>query len=168
MLVQLEQLCNRQPLVPIDNDPYHFETLAPANFLMGASRMPNFVFPYAGSENRAHLVLQRWQYLQHLTERLWARWRDHYIPTLAARTKWRKGCTNPEVGELVLVITPDAPRNSWPKARILEINKSSHSDDIVRTVRIRFPDGRTCAKSTRQLIPLLPTQSIPYYTQKSN
>lgn len=47
-----------------------------------------------------------------------------YLPTITCRTRWFEKAKPLAVGELVVVVDPENPRNVWPKGRIVEVFKS--------------------------------------------
>ena len=59
------------------------------------------------------------------------------MSTLQARSKWTTEKRNFKINDIVL-IQPDAARNSWPMGRILKINKDENS--IVRSVKLLISD----------------------------
>ena len=57
--------------------------------------------------------------------------------TLQQRQKWNNIHPNLEVGDVVLVIESDCPRNQWSMGRIVEATPSD--DGMVRKVSIKVP-----------------------------
>ena len=74
-----------------------------------------------------------------------------YIPSLNSRKIWQTPCRNLDVGEVVLVISPDTPRGKWPLGRIVEVMKSS--DGQVRVVKVKVGDN-VYTRSISKLCPL--------------
>ena len=74
-----------------------------------------------------------------------------YIPSLNSIKIWQTKCRNLNVGEVVLVISPDTPRGKWPLGRIVEVVKSS--DGHVRIVKVKV-GGNTYTRSISKLCPL--------------
>ena len=58
-----------------------------------------------------------------------------YIPSLNSRKIWQTPCRNLDVGEAVLVISPDTFRGKWPLGRLVEVMKTS--DGQVRVVKVK-------------------------------
>ena len=60
-------------------------------------------------------------------------------------------CQNLDVGEVILVISPDTPRGKWPLGRTVEVVKSS--DGPVRVVKVKVGDNVN-TRSISMLCPL--------------
>ena len=52
------------------------------------------------------------------------------------RQKWLRSTSNFEIGDVVLVVDENSPRNSWPLGRILEVNPNK-GDGLVRRVSLK-------------------------------
>ena len=64
---------------------------------------------------------RRWRRVQELTRHVWRRWIREYIPTLQHRRKWTREREDFKVGDIVLVVDPNAARGHWPLGRIIEV-----------------------------------------------
>ena len=78
---------------------------------------------------------RRWRHVQHLAEQFWRRWIRLYLPTLQERHKWSAVKRNIKVGDLVLLLDENTPRNLWPLAIVKEVNTGR--DALVRSVRVK-------------------------------
>ena len=58
-----------------------------------------------------------------------------YLPTLQERHKWSAVERNVRVGDLVLLLDENTPRNLWPLAIVKEVNTGR--DALVRSVRVK-------------------------------
>lgn len=72
-----------------------------------------------------------------------------YLPTLVRRGKWHKKVEPLKIGDLVLIMDDKNPRNTYPKAKILEVEMGSN--DQVRRAKVEVisstktnADGRIC------------------------
>ena len=63
---------------------------------------------------------KRWRRVKELTRHFWHRWLWEWLPGLSARKKWHRERRNIQMGEVVLIISPDTPRGSWPMGRVVE------------------------------------------------
>ena len=74
-----------------------------------------------------------------------------WLPTLRARKKWNKPGSSVRVGEVVLVMDNNTPRNCWPLGRIT--NTYPGPDDVVRVVDVRMKD-KILRRPVSKLCPL--------------
>ena len=58
-----------------------------------------------------------------------------YLPSIGSGQKWLQPLKNLTVGDVVLVIDPDAPRLDWKLGRIEAVH--SGKDGLVRVVDVR-------------------------------
>lgn len=58
-----------------------------------------------------------------------------WLPNLNLRKKWLKTQRNLQVGDIVLLISPDAPRGQWPLARVIEVYPGE--DGRVRVAKVQ-------------------------------
>ena len=79
------------------------------------------------------------------------RWLREWIPTLSARKKWHREHRDVQVGEVVIVVSPDTTRGNWPLGRILEVYPGT--DGRVRVAKVQVGDG-TLVRSVNKLCPL--------------
>ena len=74
---------------------------------------------------------RRWRQVQYLSDLFWKRWVREYLPFLQERQKWLIPQRNVQVGDIVLVVDPSAPRGSWPLGKVQAV----------------FPDGSGWVRS---------------------
>ena len=79
---------------------------------------------------------KRWRRVQYVLNQFWLRWRTEYLQNLQIRQKWIHPQRNLQEGDLVLIKDDNSPRNQWPLARIVEVQKSE--DGLVRTAKIQI------------------------------
>lgn len=132
LLMEVEKTINTRPLTHVSVENDEDEALTPNHFLIGSSsgaRLP-------GKFTDDDLILRKnWRISQQLANHFWRRWVREYMPTLTRRTKWFKDVKPIEVGDVVIVVDENEPRNSWPKGRILEVFKGK--DGQVRRALIQ-------------------------------
>lgn len=68
--------------------------------------------------------------------RVLRRWLKEFLFGLQERQKWQRSTSNFEVGDIVLVVDEESPRNSRPRGRILEV-KSNRGDGLVKKATLR-------------------------------
>lgn len=137
-LAEAEFTVNSRPLTHLSVDPRDEEPLTPNHFLLGsAGRRPHLAI-YGAAEEDACLRKQ-WRTGQQLADMFWRRWVREYLPTLAARKQWQQPAPPIQKDDLVLVIDPALPRNSWPRGRVLDATPAP--DGQVRTVKVKTSSG---------------------------
>ena len=58
-----------------------------------------------------------------------------YLPLLQQRQKWTDVQRNLQIGDLVMIMGENTPRNVWPLALVIEINTGR--DALVRSARLK-------------------------------
>ena len=101
--------------------------------LRSASTAPIGVF------TKQDLFRRRWRQVQYLADIFWKRWIKEYLPALQERQKWVNPKPNLQVGDLVLILHENSPRNQWPLGLVIEVFPGA--DDLVRTVRVKTQAG---------------------------
>ena len=96
---------------------------------MGGELAPDTV------DTTAVSVRKQWRRIQELIGRIWSRWMREYLPCIGSRQKWFQRLKNLRVGDLVLVIEPDAPRRDWKLGRIEAVHPGK--DGLVPVVDVR-------------------------------
>ena len=131
IILEVAAMLNNRPLcdVPI---PELGELLTPNSFLL--MRLSNELkVPYW--EMKKTDLLSNWKNIKNITQVLWKHWKDHYLPTIMQRKRWKQKEEKLEVGDLVLTIDTDTS-NSWRLARIESI--STGSKDQTRQATVIF------------------------------
>ena len=70
-----------------------------------------------------------------MLSQFWRRWRREFLPSLNARRKWLKPSQNYQIGDVVLVVEPNANRGQWPLGRIVEVYPGT--DGLIRIVKVK-------------------------------
>ena len=130
--VGAEGLMNSRPLTYQSANPSDEEVLTPNHFLFGQI---GGVFAPESVDETVFSPRKRWRRVQELVKHFWKRWLREYIPTLGSRKKWRKTHRNFQVGDIVLVVEPEAHRGHWSLGRITEVFRGP--DDNVRVVNVQ-------------------------------
>lgn len=73
--------------------------------------------------------------MQYLADVFWCRWLKEYLPTLQQRQKWLQPKQNLRIGDLVLILHENTPRNHWPLGLITQVYPGA--DGLVRTVEVK-------------------------------
>lgn len=141
-MCEVEWILNSRPLSKVSNDPSDLEVLTPNHLLLmkANNALPPGVFTPADVYSK-----RRWRQINFLADLFWKRWKTDYLTLLQTRQKWFKKERNFAIGDVVLVLDQNLPRNKWSLGRIIDV----HPDDkgLVRKVRLR-------TKSSEMLRPI--------------
>jgi transposase InsO family protein len=133
-LIEAEYIINSRPLmyIPLESDLE--EALTPNHFLLLSSHGRKERWDF-----KEGLLRKQWKISQELANHFWTRWVREYAPTILRRTKWAEDGLSLEVGDVVIILDPKAPRNDWAKGVIIETIASI--DGKIRTVRVKTNSG---------------------------
>ncbi|XP_061724327.1 uncharacterized protein LOC133530432 [Cydia pomonella] len=132
LLAEAENMSNSRPLTHVSVEPDYPEGLTPHHFLLGTSSN----LPLMGSFDDTDFFLRRqWRISQRLADMYWSRWVKEVLPTMLPRQKWHEECRVLQVGDLVLIADPSAPRNHWARGLVQEVCPGK--DGRVRTVHVK-------------------------------
>lgn len=153
LLVEIEGILNSRPLSPLSDDPLDLNPLTPAHFLIGRSLTS---LPSSGNfadtpQNR----LTKFQQLQGMVQKFWARWSREYLHELQVRSKWCKSGKNVNEGAMVLLEDEATPPYLWKLGRIQKT--FSGKDGVVRVVEVLTHNGVFKREITK--IRLLPVEN---------
>jgi len=139
----VESIINGRPLTTVSDDHRDFEPLTPNHLLLmrpGNSVSPD-IFVTQDQFSR-----KRWRQVQYLADVFWRRWIREYLPTLQLRQKLMNVLRNLEIGDIVIIMDDNVPRNSWSLGSVIET--FSGADGLVRSVKVVTKSSTL----TRQLI----------------
>ena len=133
---EVENIVNSRPLTTVSNDPADLNPLSPNHVILGKSSV---LLPPITQPQRADLYARkRWRRVQYLIGLFWSRWRKEFLASLQPRSKWTQSQRNLKVGDIVL-IKEDAPRNSWPMAKVHEVDVDD--EGVVRSATLKTRNG---------------------------
>lgn len=135
-LLECERIINSRPLTYVDLESTTNEALTPNHFLLGSS---NGDKPLGEFSKDDCLLRKNWRKMQFFADVFWKRWIQEYLPTLTKRTKWFKKCSPLEIGDVVIIVDPNLPRNNWPKGVVQSINISR--DGNFRSAQVLTKNG---------------------------
>uniref|UniRef100_A0A2H1VMV3 SFRICE_041469 n=1 Tax=Spodoptera frugiperda TaxID=7108 RepID=A0A2H1VMV3_SPOFR len=147
LLAEVEHMVNSRPLTHVSVEPHSDESLTPNHFLLGASSNLPTIGAYDDSD--AYLRKQ-WRISQRLADLFWKRWVREVLPDMRPRTKWHLEQRPLQVGDLVLIVDPDSPRNVWPRGRVQAV--MAGRDGRIRVLDIKTKTGvlrRSAARIAR-------------------
>ena len=142
-------LINSRPLTYQSANPNDDVPLTPNHFLHG--QIGGQFAPESVDDNKNLDVKKRWRWIQELVKHFWCRWMRELLPNLNSRKKWLNPQRNLQVWQIVLLISPDAPRGQWPLGRVVEVYPGE--DGRVRVAEVQV-GGNTLTRSVSKLCPL--------------
>ena len=128
---EVESVINSRPLTKLTDDPSDLSPLTPNHLLIlreGGNLPP-------GRFKAEDMYHRCWRHVQHMANQFWQKWIKTYLPELQRRVKWTEKKTNLTVGDLVLILDENTPRNLWPLALVKEVNVGR--DGLVRSVKLK-------------------------------
>lgn len=151
-LAEIEHALNSRPLTKLSIDSQDSEALTPNHFLIGCS---SGEIRFHNCETRDFHFRKQWKLAQHLADVFWERWRKEYLPLLLSRQKWHSEENPVKIGDLVLLVDDQLPRNEWKKGLVCKL--FPNKDGQVRSVEVRTVSGNLI-RGTRYLIKLLESE----------
>ena len=138
LMCEAAAIVNSRPLTVANlNEPTAPEPLTPNHLLTMKSKV---ILPPPGVFQRSDMYSRkRWRRVQYLTNEFWNRWRKEVIQTLQSRQKWSRSCPNINIGDIVLIVDDNLPRNEWQLGRVSATVQSS--DGRVRAVKLAIADS---------------------------
>ena len=133
-LIEAESIINSRPLTFIPLEAEADEVLTPKHFIQTMSKELRPVPTISACEKNAR---KQWKIAQERADHFWKRWIKEYAPTIAKRTKWFSEAKEIKVGDCVLIVDENAPRNRYEKGVIIKTHFSPIDG------RIRSADVKT-------------------------
>ena len=143
-----EGLMNSRPLTYQSANPADDVPLTPNHFLHG--QIGGQFAPTSADETQYN-PQKRWRRIQELVRHFWHRWLRELLPALSSRKKWYQERRDLQIGEVVLVVSPDTARGNWPLGRIIEVYP--RQDGRVRVAKIQVGQS-TVVRPVTKLCPL--------------
>ncbi|CAG9113679.1 unnamed protein product [Plutella xylostella] len=136
LMAEVEQIVNSRPLTHVSVEPGSSEALTPNHFLLGSSSN----LPVLGEFCESDLYLRKqWRISQRLADMYWSRWVKEFLPELIPRRKWTDEVPPVKVGDLVVIVDGNAPRNMWLRGVVEAVLPGK--DERVRVVDVRTRAG---------------------------
>ena len=143
-----EGLLNSRPLTYQSSSPADDTPLTPNHFIHG--QVGGQFAPMSVDETDFNLR-KRWRRIQELVRHFWTRWMQEWIPALNGRKKWFKTQRDVRIGDVMMILSPDTPRGSWPLGRVLDVYPGK--DGHVRVAKLQVGQG-TLTRPVNKLCPL--------------
>lgn len=129
---EIECILNNRPITEISTDPYDSEPLTPNHLLLGQS---GITFPPGIFKENENYHQRKWRQIQYLANLFWKRWHSQYLVLLNQRQKWQTEKRVLKIGDMVLVVETNLPRNEWLLGRIVDVERDKYGH--VRSANIR-------------------------------
>lgn len=128
-LCEVEFTINCRPLTFVSLECSDDEAITPNHLLIGSSD------GYKPVANENVDLRQRWHKTQEFANQFWRRWLKEYVPVISRRSKWFTKQPPIKVGDIVVIVDADLPRNSWPKGMVIDTIVAK--DGQVRRVTVK-------------------------------
>ncbi|CAH2091731.1 unnamed protein product [Euphydryas editha] len=160
LLAEAEYTVNSRPLTHVSVDIEDPEALTPNHILLGGSAR----VPLPGKfEDRDLIGRPYWRATQRLADQFWARWVREYLPELQHRREPRGSGPAIAVGDVVLIVDGNLPRNTWPRGVVIATYPGQ--DGTVRVVDVRTSGG-ILRRPTKRLVQLTSASVVSPSTEE--
>ncbi|CAK1595526.1 unnamed protein product [Parnassius mnemosyne] len=144
LLAEVENLVNSRALTHVSVEPESNESLTPNHFLLGTSSN----LPTIGVYDDSDIYLRKqWRIAQRLADKFWERWVKEFLPELLPRRKWNREQRSLQIGDLVLVVSPNEQRGIWQRGVVERVFPGK--DGRTRVVQIKTLSGILVRPATR-------------------
>lgn len=165
LMCEVENILNSRPLTSCSADVSDLEALTPNHILRLNA---DISFPPGLFDEKELHSRKLWRQVQYLADIFWHRWRREYLPSLLQRQKWFTHKRIHKIGDLVLVIDENLPRNLWCLGRIVDVDVNDRGH--LRSVKVKVSRCKEGSKlkfgtvilqrSVNKLILLAPVENL--------
>ena len=146
---EAEAIVNNRPLTKTSGDINDLPAITPLMILTGSLGAAAPVDQFHNSDQ----LRNDWRYTQIAADQFWERFVKEYLVNLQPRAKWHQSSRNLQINDIVLVKESRVNyRPNYPKALVIELFPGK--DGFVRSVKVRFANGKTLVRDVRKLVPL--------------
>ncbi|XP_071832390.1 uncharacterized protein [Apostichopus japonicus] len=131
-LCEVETIINSRPLTKVSDNPNDLDVITPNHLLLLKAPVD---MPLGKFDEKDVYARRRWRQMQYLADLFWKRWTKEYLPTLQRRQKWLQPERCTEVGDVVMIVDDQSPRNSWLMGVVIEAYKDKGG--LVRSAKIK-------------------------------
>lgn len=136
LLTRVEACLNSRPLCPLSDNISSLDVLTPGHFLIGG---PILSPPEPEIHEAPESIVNRWQRVKALNQRLCIRWKNEYLKELTKRNKWKTPVENVKVNDLVVIKDDNIAPNEWRLGRITKVMPGV--DQLVRVAEVKTERG---------------------------
>ena len=140
LYAEVTSFLNNRPLTYCSDDPKD-GYLTPNHFLMPGRHFVDDRNPPRSQD--ASCYTDSYRRVQYLANQVWDTWLREYLPALTTRAKWQSQERDAQVGDVVLILDANLPRDHWRMGRIEEVYVGKNGrvrSAKVRTVKARAYD----------------------------
>ena len=134
---EVESILNNRPITKVSSDPNDMTALTPNSLILYKAGV---TLPPGLFKKTDCYVHRKWRQVQYLVNLFWTRWKREYTVLLNERQKWLKPVRSLEIGDLVLVVDLNYPRNQWPLGRV--ISTKSDKWGTIRSAEVKVAKCR--------------------------
>lgn len=142
-----EALLNSRPLTYQTSHEGDDVPLTPNHFLTGQM---GGKFAAQLDKTSSH-PSKRWRRVQELQRHFWRRWMREWLPSLNVRQKWFSPQRDLQVNDVVVLVSPDSPRGSWPLGKVVKVYPGK--DGHVRVLDVQV-DNSVLTRPVTKVCPL--------------
>lgn len=146
LLSKAEFLINSRPLVELAG--VHEEVLTPNDILIGRGERKAALEVTREQSSGADFMAVQEDRVQHF----WKWWSSAYVPTIAARSKWRTKQESLEVDDVVYLCDGDY-RRGWRKGRVMKVFVDEEAQQV-REVTVVTGDGSVYRRHVAKVAPV--------------
>ena len=139
---------NSRPLTHVPIDPNAPAALTPNEILIGTTSGLSMLTRYNASDLDSR---KQWRQSQAIAEVFWVSWLREYVPELLPRRKWQRNTDPIAIGDIVIIVDDNFPRNLWLTGLVEEIYPGVDGKTRVAKVRTKI---NTYLRPVHKLIPL--------------
>ncbi|XP_067940188.1 uncharacterized protein [Watersipora subatra] len=150
ILFEVASIVNHRPLSTMHLNNHEEVPLTPNALLTG--KVESTPPPPGDFDSEERYCKWRWKKVQAIAEDFWNCWKVEYLDNITKRQKWTTSQSNLKVGDIVMIVESDQPKNSWRLAVIEEVFHGQ--DDLVRKATVKVATkmldskGKPIEKST--------------------
>jgi len=134
-------IMNSRPLTVENLNSPDCLPLSPNNLL---TMKTSVILPPPGNFTRADIYSRKyWRRIQHLANEFWKTWRKDYLQNQQKRKKWYNRKGNFKVGDIVLIVQENAPRNEWNRGKVVNVREDSEGQIRSVFVKVGNKNGKS-------------------------
>lgn len=143
-MCETEAIINGRPLTVVSSDSRDLNPISPNDLLI---MKPNDSLPPGIFETTDTYSKKRWRHVQYLANVFWSRFKNEYLLSLQKRQKWLNPVNNYKVGDIVVVVDGNMPRNKWCLGKVIEVFPDKLN--MIRKVKVKTKESEIVRPITK-------------------